>query len=161
MDELKEKIREILDYMYNYSDKDAVNRIMKEIEKYDNSCSMALEHIKEENLFDIETLNKFSIVGGRYEDAHFRLGEIAHHLSECDTKYKAYRNHSILNLMFPPSNHLLKNELKREFKKELADLFILLYLDIENNPSFKQTIDERLDKFIENMKNGRKSYSDE
>jgi len=152
MDELKERISEILDDIYNYSDEEVLNSIMKEIEKYDNSCSMILEHIKEENIFDIDTLNKFSIVDQIYNTAHFRLVSIASHLRECDYKYLAFINHSIKTET--------KLYLKKEFKKELADLFILIYLEIINNPSFKQTIDERLDKFIENIKNDKKEYSD-
>lgn len=151
MDELKQRIAKILkDNNINTVNKE-VQCIMQEIEKYDNSCSMALEHIKEENIFDIDTLSKFSIVDKRYNTAYFRLVSIASHLRECDYKYLAFINHSIKTET--------KLYLKKEFKKELADLFILIYLEIINNPSFKQTIDERLDKFIENIKNDKKEYS--
>lgn len=143
MDELKQRIEEVLIDCNNCNE--YVDSIIQEIEKYDNSCSMALEHIKEENIFDIDTLNKFSIVSECYKNPYFRLGEIAHHLKECDFKYNAYRNHSI-------NAECSKLQLSHELKKELADLYILLYLEIMNNESFKQQIEVRLDKFIEKIR---------
>lgn len=86
---------------------------------------------------------KKSMIRTEFENEYYRLLAIADHLRECDSKYMAYKNHTI-------RKDLSKEKFKEELMKELFDLFILLEIEVKND---KELYIKRLDKFIENISN--------